>query len=210
MSNGTGPFPDESIEIFKVRKEIQEAFLPLIEGDGSNAPVRTLQILCLFAHDPSLSLKGASELLAEKGVTLSQERIRQIYNSNEHLVGKLCCKIHPLATTEGRVQELVSILKKRTSKKDAIEVIEQIRKELVGDKVVNSGEQTRIIKVISYADGRRDSGQSLSGPDASGTEKSAIGIRSEAGEVLPVELAQESEKDHAGDQPADQGMHQAS
>lgn len=137
--------PDNPADIFHVKKTVHDEFIPQIYGGNQE---RDLQILALKADNPSLDYLKIADICKTKGVNLTPERICQIFKRNIHLVGRLCMLINPLATIEGRAMKLIELVNNpRSTRKDIVEVLDQIRKELVGDKPVND---TKIVNVISF------------------------------------------------------------
>ena len=116
-----------------MRQELREKCIKEVYGQKKK---RDYAILELSALQPHLTYKELIEYLA---LDITEPRISEILTENKDLRFKLFASLNPLYLKEGRAIELVAtyLRKKRTgqlSKKDMVDVLEQLRKEIEGDK----------------------------------------------------------------------------
>jgi hypothetical protein len=94
---------------------------------------RDYSVLELLARHPEIHQEEVASILKED---ISQPRVSQLLKDNQSLYLDMVMTLNPLCTKEGRITELIKHYKRKrgNSKKDHIEIIEQVRKEIDGDK----------------------------------------------------------------------------
>lgn len=141
-----------------MRKELREKYIKEVYGTNKE---RDYSILELVVLQPNLTY---NEIIKALGLDISQARISEILTENQVLKFKLFVSLNPLYLKEGRTFEIVATyLRKKNngeiSKKDGMDLIEQLRREIEGNQPLVKVEQhthfTTIKEVIESAANRR-------------------------------------------------------
>lgn len=108
-----------------------------IKAESIEKRERDYSILELLAYQPELT---QDEVIGLLHLDCSQPLISTILRNNMVLYLDMTAKLNPLFLEDGRAVELIKHYRKKnkqgTTKKDVTEILEQIRKEVKGDKPV--------------------------------------------------------------------------
>ena len=112
----------------------EKQFKERIKGETQKKKDRDYCILELLAYQPELTQEQVLQILK---LDLTQGAISIIVNNNMQLYLDMVIKLNPLATEAGRVLEFIEMYRRKKSlgtKKDIADILEQLRREIKGDK----------------------------------------------------------------------------
>lgn len=110
-----------------------EAFQKRVIGIKKDRDYKVLELLAL---NPEIHQSQVATIL---DIKMSQPRISQIIRDNQTLYLDMVINMNPLATKGGRVVELIKHYRRKSnggSHKDVADLLEQVRKEVEGDKAL--------------------------------------------------------------------------
>ncbi len=137
-----------------MRTELREKYKKEVYGTNKD---RDYSILELSVLQPDLTYK---ELVKTLGIELTEGRISAIFTENQSLRFKMFAALNPLMLKEGRAIELVEtyLRKKKIAKisnKDFTDILEQLRKEIEGDKpLIDASTHNHFISIKHFIEGQ--------------------------------------------------------
>jgi len=134
----------------------EKQFKDRIKGESQKKKDRDYCILELLAYQPELTQDEVLKLL---NLDLTQGCISTIVRNNTQVYLDMVMKLNPLVLEEGRVLELIAMYRRKKNlgtKKDITDILEQLRREIKGDKpVIDQSQHLHLTNNINLEEFRK-------------------------------------------------------